>query len=441
MQKFEYTVLELVESVSRVLKTQPLNLGGIAGAGGGVGGPPGGFIGWLPQTRAAYDNDEIATDFTPASGMSLLDNLNHIRYRLNIIESGGSVAVFDDNTNAHYYDVDTIHFSGAGVTVLDLGSGDIQIQITASGGTGFSNGLINRNLQTDLTIPSGYSMVVADYFNENGHTLTIEGDGVLAVIGGESLSGGLSPLYYDSLTVQAPGTHFNLAQAAVGTVLLFYNTTLQSSDTFTMDVDNLGLTTSFTVNAGDTLVAVYGVTAGFIATYADISANDPSTDVTGAELEQLSDGSQTTLHSHATNISNGSAVLGATFNMTGASGTYEDTGLSITLPSAGTYKITCDARAAIQGSAGSFWWVLIKLYNSTDAADIANSERIPVYTNVTGTQFQNTCSINKIVTVGASKVIKLYAARSGYPPTPTWTVASIGSDSNGRTELMYEKLA
>ncbi len=33
--------------------------------------------------------------------------------------------------------------------------------------------------------------------------------------------------------------------------------------------------------------------------YADISANDASTDVTGAELEELTDGSETILHSHA----------------------------------------------------------------------------------------------------------------------------------------------
>lgn len=35
------------------------------------------------------------------------------------------------------------------------------------------------------------------------------------------------------------------------------------------------------------------------ADYTDISANDAATDVTGAELEELTDGSETTLHSHA----------------------------------------------------------------------------------------------------------------------------------------------
>lgn len=41
------------------------------------------------------------------------------------------------------------------------------------------------------------------------------------------------------------------------------------------------------------------VTAGADATYTDISAADAATNVTGAELEELSDGSETTLHSHA----------------------------------------------------------------------------------------------------------------------------------------------
>lgn len=41
------------------------------------------------------------------------------------------------------------------------------------------------------------------------------------------------------------------------------------------------------------------------ADYSDISANDASTDVTGAELEELTDGSETELHSHAGSGSGG----------------------------------------------------------------------------------------------------------------------------------------
>jgi hypothetical protein len=135
MAKLDHVIIDLLESTAKNLKATPLNLGGIHGAGGGRGGPPGGFIGWLPQTRVAYDEDELESPFTSASG-SLLDNLNHIRYRLGTLESGASITVIDSNTASIFYDVDTIHFSGAGVIVTDLGDGDVKVEITATGSGG-----------------------------------------------------------------------------------------------------------------------------------------------------------------------------------------------------------------------------------------------------------------------------------------------------------------
>lgn len=137
--KFEFTVLDMIESAARSFKTTPLNLGGLSGAGGGVGTPPGGYIGQLPQTRVAYDETEAATLDTPASGMSLLDNLNHIRYRLGVVESGsvpGTITIIDDNEILTYDDVTIIHFSG-GVSIVELNPGEVQVIVTASGGSGF----------------------------------------------------------------------------------------------------------------------------------------------------------------------------------------------------------------------------------------------------------------------------------------------------------------
>lgn len=135
-EKLEYVVLDMIESASRNARVQPLNLGGLAGGGGGVGGPPGGFIGWLPQTRVAYDDDEIASSGIPASGYSLLDNLNHIRYRLNIIESGGvgSPLVVEQEGGTPINNVDRIIFSG--LAVVDLGNGDVKVVSSGGGGGG-----------------------------------------------------------------------------------------------------------------------------------------------------------------------------------------------------------------------------------------------------------------------------------------------------------------
>ena len=89
---FESTLIDYVNLIERSSNIRPLFLGGVTSSGGGDGGPPGGFVGYLPQTRVAYDLSELATLDTAISGASLLDNLNHIRYRIETVEitlSGG----------------------------------------------------------------------------------------------------------------------------------------------------------------------------------------------------------------------------------------------------------------------------------------------------------------------------------------------------------------
>lgn len=136
LQNLEHVVLDFIESGVRTMKTTPLNLGGVSGAGGGVGGPPGGFIGQLPQTRVGYDETEAATLSTPASGVSLVDNLNHIRFRLDTLEDESSALIVDDwDGSPTVTNVDHITFSG-GATVSELSAGHVLVQITASGGSG-----------------------------------------------------------------------------------------------------------------------------------------------------------------------------------------------------------------------------------------------------------------------------------------------------------------
>jgi hypothetical protein len=141
-------------------------------------------------------------------------------------------------------------------------------------------------------------------------------------------------------------------------------------------------------------------------------------------------------HVHATTY--GSAMLPSTFTITGTSGTFQDTGLAITLPSAGTYKITGNARTQLIGNAGVSWWIILKLYNSTDAADVADSERMGAITGSTS-RIGGTTPIDIIITVAASKTIKLYAARAGSAGC-SWNESYVSTDSIGRTTLMYEKI-
>lgn len=143
------------------------------------------------------------------------------------------------------------------------------------------------------------------------------------------------------------------------------------------------------------------------------------------------------------NAPSSESVLGGAVTITGSNGVYIDTGLSITLPAAGTYLITADVRGFMNGTAGggtTAWWLTAKLFNSTDSADVANSERLIVLTGQAALPLQNTCPINMPVTVTASKTLRLYVSRNGNG-TPAWTSSSIESNTAGRTNLTYLKTA
>lgn len=141
MPKFEDVFFEALNNLSNNMKNLPLNLGGISYSGGGAGGPPGGFVGQLPQTRVAYDYTEEGTLYTP-SGVSLLDNLNHIRYQITTLASGGdpSFTILDNGV-----------LVVSGVTNLNF-EGDFSITPFANGVTISVSGAQGEPGVTDLTI-------------------------------------------------------------------------------------------------------------------------------------------------------------------------------------------------------------------------------------------------------------------------------------------------
>lgn len=176
-----YVVIDLLENTARNIKAQPVNLGGLAGVGGGVGGPPGGFIGWLPQTRVAYDVDEFAVATTSGSG-TLLDNLNHIRYRIEQLESISGILVVDDVDGVPSISP-TYRITFSGATLTDLGEGRVLVAIAASGGSG-----------TPLTVEEADgspSVNNVDKIIFSGATVTDLGNGdVRVTISGGGISGG-----------------------------------------------------------------------------------------------------------------------------------------------------------------------------------------------------------------------------------------------------------
>ena len=141
----------------------------------------------------------------------------------------------------------------------------------------------------------------------------------------------------------------------------------------------------------------------------------------------------------ATNNSN--ETLCSAFNITGASGVYQDTGNSVSLNAgAGIYLVYVTARTTINVTTGAGAFITIKLFNSTAGSTVTNTERIGPYANNTGVLMINEVTIMSQITVaapGTAQTIKLYAARN------TGTVygnSSIDSDVNGKTIMGWIKI-
>ena len=140
---FDHTILDAINNAIYTARVGALILGGVAGSGGGSGGPIGGIVGYLPQTKVAYDLSEIASSGIPASGESLLDNLNHIRYRVDQLEiDPGGITILDDGVIA-LSGAQEIDFLGAEITI----SGN-RATVVISGGA--PNHIYNEDLTSQV---------------------------------------------------------------------------------------------------------------------------------------------------------------------------------------------------------------------------------------------------------------------------------------------------
>ena len=133
-----------------------------------------------------------------------------------------------------------------------------------------------------------------------------------------------------------------------------------------------------------------------------------------------------------------SSLSSSPYNLTLSNGVFEDVGLSITLPAAGTYLVFADVRSVVKLTIGSGAYIKTKLRNTTDSVDITDSERLGAYIDTTGRQVYGTTTTNEIITVAASKTIKVYASRNA---GTTYATSAIYSDSDGKSRIGYTRLA
>ncbi len=171
--RYEQQLFEYLDSLRSSLRGQPLYLGATSS---GTGGPPGGFIGYLPQRRVAYDPLEAATLVTPTVSASIIDNLNHIRFNIATI-SGEMLRgiIIQDNGVQVASGIDTFNFVNATITVSGT-----KVTVTTSGGGGGSDGHTIQDEGIDLTARTnlnfeGNFVVAADDAGNDASLVTISG--------------------------------------------------------------------------------------------------------------------------------------------------------------------------------------------------------------------------------------------------------------------------
>lgn len=152
---FDYAIINAINNAIRTVKASPLVLGATSS---GVGGPIGGYIGYLSQKRVSYDASELSysgfyepgawNDGILVSG-SLMDNLAHIRYRLDNLEasggggSGGGASSFIDLT-----DTPSDYSGFAGYVLQVNGTEDgIEFAVASGGGGGGTPGGSDTEIQ------------------------------------------------------------------------------------------------------------------------------------------------------------------------------------------------------------------------------------------------------------------------------------------------------
>ncbi len=142
------------------------------------------------------------------------------------------------------------------------------------------------------------------------------------------------------------------------------------------------------------------------------------------------------------------AIAGGTELRTVAPGTWTNVaGLTLALPSAGTYLVSADVRGLIfDDETGDIINCFISSRLATTAGAVANSERVVLVEfdndpNTAGTNAQATVPIQQVVTVNAATTLLVQASRSTCANIDTVNDSvSIASNADGRSALNYVRI-
>jgi len=138
------------------------------------------------------------------------------------------------------------------------------------------------------------------------------------------------------------------------------------------------------------------------------------------------------------------AVMSASTLIPGS--TFSSMGISVTLPTPGTYMLSGVGRCSftVNGALGQGVFVVVQLYDTTNSVAVPNSPVLLILADLqvasTNVQFQQSSTIGPVfyTTTSANVVIQLQAMING---TGTITSPYLNSDSNGWTSISAVRIA
>jgi len=131
------------------------------------------------------------------------------------------------------------------------------------------------------------------------------------------------------------------------------------------------------------------------------------------------------------------ATLGSTFLITGSSGTYQDSGLTLSLPSAGTYLLSGRILGNVNVLTSGPGFISCKFRDTTAGADVANSQTLIAFVHAINTSVIATAPMFSAFTVTGATSVNLYCARN---LAGSYNTSELDSTSSGYTQIAYTKI-